>query len=342
MAEVHFKVAQRLAPLLNERILRFAQLHTQDSLSAREMFADQFVYGHREILLKYSGLDYSNQIIGVLQHGIYFPGEELDFLTPRFIGGRKTKRYVFSKKYQQIALSLGHKNVYPIGAPWLYLKLGLDSTQTFLPPEKKSVLIMPSHSQTALPDNTSTKAKLGRAKLFRDAIGPMDATVCLHPVDFLDPNARMAFTEYGFEVTCIGGTPGLAWSPSGGRVTALSYLYKLMKQHTHYLTDTVGTSLFYAINIGMRVGIFPEIRNLVNYSPLEAGVYKDEETKQLDYDFGIGHFANAINQFTPSSEFIEITNQMLGADCLLGPMELKEVLDYRSGVYPKDMGAEPW
>lgn len=341
MAEVYFNTAKRLSPLFSERLLRFASLHTKDSSLAKEMFADQFVYGHREALLKYSGLDYSNQIIGVIQHGIDFPGE-IDFRTPRFIGGRKTKRYVFSKKYEEIAVSLGHKHVHAIGAPWLYLKLGLESTQAFLPPEENSVLIMPSHSQSALPDVTSTKAKLVRAKAFREAIGSMRATVCLHPVDFLDPNARIAFLEFGFEVTCIGGTPGMAWSPSGGRVTALNYLHKLMKQHTHYMTDTVGTSLFYAIDLGMKVGIFPKLRDLVDFSPLNGGSYRDEENKQLDYDFSVEHFKSAINSFVPSAQFAKLTNQMLGSDCILEPIQLKEVLDYRSGVYSKDIGIEPW
>lgn len=341
MPEFKFTTINKLSPIFNERILRFAMLHSRDSLIAKEMFVEQFVYGHREILLKHAGLDYSNQIIGVIQHGMYYSGE-LNYETPRFIGGKKTKLYVFSKKDQEIAESRGHSHVYAIGAPWLYLKKSLESSRTFPPKGEESVLIMPYHSQSAVPDVSNLHSKLARAKAFRDVIGSVQSTVCLHSVDFLDPTARNAFKEYGFDVTCIGSTAGLAWSPSGGRVTALTSLFNLMSQHTHYLTDSVGTSLFYAVNMGMKIGIFPEIRDLIELNQMIQGVYSDEIDKQLNYDYIEDHFRNAKGTFVSSAEFLQITNQVLGADSLLEPSALKETLDYRSGIYPKEIGIEPW
>jgi len=341
MAEFKFNAIKKLAPVFSERILRFAMMHTKESLIAKEMFAEQFVYGHREILLKHAGLDYSNQIIGVIQHGMYYSGQ-LNYQTPRFIGGKKTKLYVFSKSDQEIAESLGHKHVHAIGAPWLYLRNSLESSRAFPTQREESVLIMPYHSQSAVPDVSNLDTKLARAKAFRDAIGSMRSTVCLHPVDFLDPTARTAFREYGFNVTCIGSTAGLAWSPSGGRVTALTTLHSLMSQHTHYLTDSVGTSLFYAVNMGMEIGIFPKIRGLIELNQMVQGVYSDEIDKQLNYDYIDDHFSNAKDRFVSSAEFMQITNQILGTDSLLDPKALKEVLDYRPGVYPKEIGIEPW
>ena len=341
MTEFKFNMIEKLSPLFSERILRFAMMHSKDSTIAKEMFAEQFVYGHREILLKHAGLDYSNQIIGVIQHGMYYSGE-LNYETPRFIGGKKTKLYVFSSRDQEIAQSLGHRHVYAIGAPWLYLKNSLETSRTFPSEGEESVLIMPYHSQSAVPDVSNLNTKFARAKAFRDAIGSMQSTVCLHSVDFLDPNARTAFEEYGFDVTCIGSTAGLPWSPSGGRVTALASLHNLMSQHTHYLTDSVGTSLFYAANMGMKIGIFPEIRNFIELNQMIQGVYSDEIDKKLNYDYIDAYFSNANDRFVSGAEFVQITNQVLGADCLLEPDELKEILDYRSGVYSKEIGIEPW
>ena len=341
MTEYKFNRINQLSPIFSERILRFAMLHTKDSSIAKEMFSDQFVYGHREILLKYAGLDYSNQIIGVIQHGMNY-SVQWNYQTPRFIGGKKTKLYVFSRRDQEIAESLGHKHVHAIGAPWLYLMNSLESSKTFPPEGEESVLIMPYHSQSAVPDVSSLNTKLARAKAFRDVIGSMRSTVCLHPVDFLDPNARTAFQEYGFTVTCIGSTAGLAWSPSGGRVTALASLHSLMSRHTHYLTDSVGTSLFYAANMGMKIGIFPKIRDLIELSQIVSSTYTDKIDRNLNYDFIHEYFGNAKDTFAPSLEFIQITNQILGTDSLLDPKALKEVLDYRPGIYPKEIGIEPW
>ena len=341
MTEINFKIIEKLSPIFNERLLKFAMMHVKGSLIAKEMFAEQFVYGHREILLKHAGLDYSNQIIGVIQHGMYYSGE-LNYQTSRFIAGKKTKLYVFSKKDQDIAESLGHDHVHAIGAPWLYLKNSLESSRTFPPHKGNSVLIMPYHSQSSISDITNLNTKLARAKAFRDAIGSMRSTVCLHQVDFLDPGVRTAFQEYGFDVTCMGSTAGLTWSPSGGRVTSLPNLHNLMSQHTHYLTDSVGTSLFYAVSMGMKIGIFPKIRELLELNQIVQGIYSDEIDKQLNYDFIDEHFSNAKETFVSSTEFMQITNQILGADCLLEPKALKEILDYRSGVYPKEIGVEPW
>ena len=105
-----------------QKIAKLVNLYAGDGDYSRRMFGEQFAYGHREILLKYCGLDFSTQIIGNLQHGVYGYKQKIDFRSPRFIGGKPSTFWVYSKMYEEIGKSLGHDNVTAIGAPWLYLR----------------------------------------------------------------------------------------------------------------------------------------------------------------------------------------------------------------------------
>lgn len=248
MPELKFQLSKTISKVVSEKHLRLVLLHAKNSTAAKEIFSDQFIYGHREILLKHAGLDFSNQIIGVIQHGMYYD-EEFNFRTPRFLGGKRSKFYTFSIKHQKMANSSGYRNVHAIGAPWLYLKSYLDRASVFKGNEKPRILVMPYHSQSIVPDVSSQRAKFRRARMFREIVGSSEATVCLHQVDFLDSATRLGFEHEGFSVTCMGGTAGMYWSSSGGRIQSLSTLYEIMSRHTHFLTDAIGTSLFYAITM---------------------------------------------------------------------------------------------
>ena len=120
------------------KLAKFVNLHSSPEYR-HSMFGEQFAYGQREILLKFCGLDFSTQLLGNLQHGIFGNNQEIDFRTPRYTSGRKSSFWVYSKESEQLGQSLGYKKVTAIGAPWLYMR---DSVAQNLPivKEKKGFL----------------------------------------------------------------------------------------------------------------------------------------------------------------------------------------------------------
>ena len=122
MPEIDFQWAKRMTSVIPDKLVSVIRTHAKSGDFARNMYSEQFAYGHREILLKYCGIDYSAQLIGNLQHGILGPNEPIDFRTPRFLGGFKSKFYVYSQVTESQGRESGFSNVYAIGSPWLYLK----------------------------------------------------------------------------------------------------------------------------------------------------------------------------------------------------------------------------
>jgi len=66
-----------------DKLAKIVSLHAASGEYMQNMFGEQFAYGQREILLKYCGLDFSTQILGNLQHGIFGNQVPIDFRTPR-------------------------------------------------------------------------------------------------------------------------------------------------------------------------------------------------------------------------------------------------------------------
>ena len=303
------------------------------------MYSEQFAYGHREILLKYSGLSYSAQLLGNLQHGVYGPKEVIDFRVPKFLGGRVSKFWVWSKDIESQARGFGFQNVYAIGSPWLYLRAAIGSSNGPRFVDKERVLIMGGHSQTNAWDVTSKSEKREYAKQYREVIGSREATVCLHAVDFCDLDTRNAFLEYNFFVTCLGSSQStVPWTQASNRTRMLLELIRLMESHSHFLTDDFGTQLFYAINMGMEIAIYPELLfNKRYHSPNSQSSHKLVN----NIDYFSENMPGSLNKFGAASTLEFIANGVLGVSSLRLPGELREILDYRLGVYP-EFTLESW
>ena len=79
--------------------------------------AENRFYGHIHLLAKYCGLEGSPWINGYLQHG----WNATDGLGNYLGSKRSANKYVWSKRCENIIKQNGKKNVFAIGAPWLYL-----------------------------------------------------------------------------------------------------------------------------------------------------------------------------------------------------------------------------
>ena len=344
MTEYKHWCSPMLSRVVPAKLLRFALYQSDDQEVIRNSFAINFSYGNREILLKYVGLDYSHQIIGILEHGVQEDWTDFDLLTPRLISGARSKYWAWSYDTELLAISRGFSHVKAIGAPWYYMKRNLVEKASFKEKQSNRILIMPSHSTGNAVDKATVSMKQARAKMFRDIVGNTPATVCLHAVDFCDVETYRAFQDFGFQITCIGNSwQQPIWSSAGSRVRMMFNLHELFLNHTHYLSDGYGTSLNYAIDMGLKIGIFPDIKK---GQILGNDWSKSEEffnnLYKLEKDYLHEKFPKLINNFGDSAEYLHFAEAKLGLDCVRDPDELLDLLDYRANVYPSELGVEPW
>jgi hypothetical protein len=342
LPEIHFSGFEKKVTI-NDKVVKFAALHGKSGDYLRNMFGEQFAYGHREILLKYCGLDFSTQLLGNLQHGVHAHEQKIDFRSPRYSSGRKSLYWVFSKTVEELGRKSGHTNIRAIGAPWFYLR---DSINLDLENRTPSggVLIMLSHSQSTAFSVSTLNEKSQRAKALRAIVGPSAATVCLHAVDFCDPETTNAFKGEGFDVTCIGSSSFVPrWSQSGNRIRSLYTLLNLMMSHTKLLTDDYGSHLFYAIDMGLEIGIHTDLRDYLRIEDALSG-----RTKHADLDDIVNNrkylrdfMPESINGFTDSKKYQALADEKLGRDSVLTPHRLLDVLHYRKNVYPVST-VQPW
>lgn len=344
MSEIRPSLSLGVTRILPTKLLRFVLGHSNDQDYVRNMFGVNFSYGNREILLKYVGLDYSNQIVGILEHGAPGFQTDYDFRTPRFLNGTLTKHWTWSQQTEVIAKSQGFTNVIAIGAPWYYLKRSLVKESLSINSGPDRFLIMPSHSTGNAVDVATISAKKAKAKMFRDITGDAPATVCLHAVDFCDLETFRAFREVGFEVTCIGNSyQQPLWSNAGSRVRMMFNLHELMLNHTHYVSDGYGTSLHYAIDMGLTIGLFPEIKKLQVLANSDLGSREYfQELNEQEAKYLKEQVPTLVNNFSAGGEYSAFSKAMLGFNSVKEPDELLHILDYRPNIYPLNLGTEPW
>lgn len=316
------------------KVFKYTRRFLGHEVNVINLFKDQFAYGHREILLEYAGIEKSALLLGKLQHGIHPPSHPLNFKSPRE-NLLRSPFWVYSMDSEQRARENNYKHVKAIGAPWLYLKSM--SRVASLPKSGVKFLIMPEHSTHNFLDISTDEDKRKRAAAFKKIVGDSPATVCLHYIDFLDPVTRSAFADFGWNVTCVGiANNPTPWSYAGNRTLFLSTLLSLMESHSHWVGEGFSSSMFYAANCGMKIGVFPEIRKLVRFGQSGVDSGKDETVKShsIDMEFITSHFAKSINNFHFDESYSQTAGHLLGVDCLKSASELQEILLYKRGVVP--------
>lgn len=217
-------------------------------------FEEQFMYGHREILLNYiykNRIDFPNNsyLQAGLAHG-WAPHFEIWKLrkkslvsAPRFVWN-SPHSHKQNLKYGQI----------PIGSPWLYmlLTLGLKPGDIAELPvtDQRINLVMPYHSE-----GLRIKKISDQALHYKSFLNPAETTVCLFWNDFCDPTNRSTFLNLGFKIECVGYPYRVNESYKIGspRTFFLINLIKLMLEHRTYITDSISTSFFYAASLGKEV-----------------------------------------------------------------------------------------
>lgn len=225
-----------------------------------QIFEEQFLYGHREVLLNYSSLSaynshYSNYILEAgLQHGWSadsnvwrLRGKDFQF----------KPRYVWNKRHETGQNKM--QNNVAIGAPWLYLvKNSLNQIKAKVKENKDSALIFPSHSVISHPKNI--KAQVEHFNLI--VKNYRNKSVCLYWVDFVNPKVRYEFEKYDYKILCAGyGNPrGIyPYMNECGRASYLLRLLEIFERFDTIITDEIQSGVFYALSIGLKLIYAPDL-----------------------------------------------------------------------------------
>ena len=225
---------------------------------AEIQLAEQFNYGHREVLISTNGLSSSTLILASVVHGW---GQEFNKLGIKKIRSRSLRQYPILTWSERTKLAIegnGHREVESIGSPWAHLlkSIGIDPVTRFeirtRPQRENRLLFFPSHSIPG--GNVEHRVNLDQIVA---AVDVSQVTVCLFWLDFIDPAVRDYYKKFNCEVVCVGyrGSSGFEtpWAPIGGRVTFLPQLFELIDSHSIIAVDSISTPFWYALTLNKSV-----------------------------------------------------------------------------------------
>jgi hypothetical protein len=212
-------------------------------------FGEQFRYGHREVLVLYSGVSPFLAIRGSIEHGWSPFGPSVG--VPKWGKGRYLNLAWSSSAMEGMNLP---KSVVPIGAPFLYLLELIGSRQDpGFEPNKRQYLYYPPHgSEEASP---LIEKQLNSIE---QLVNPNEVTVQLYWTEYLNKKVRQSYEERGFTVDTAGfcgmsSTEGLgvssrqrAMSDIGGRHLFLLNVLLNLFSHKHVFAGHFSTSTLYA------------------------------------------------------------------------------------------------
>lgn len=215
-------------------------------------FSEQFLYGHREILIDYAGLEANAMIKGSIEHGWALDaGRGIRKLT----GGR----YLYlSWSSARVARSgVSESTTIAIGAPFIYaLEKVQSQINTFLeshPIDSSRILFFPVHGNEFSQQNPESQIAL-----FKEKYDPRIATVSLYWVEYINPSVYNLYKQEGFKIVCSGfsgqmehtglgySARRLAGSPIGGRPNFILNTIAMLATHSKIVFGGLGTGLFYA------------------------------------------------------------------------------------------------
>jgi len=297
---------------------------TPNALRYLDKFSIQFSYGQREILLDYVGIDKSNILTGILQHGVSQGGLTADWAftqnnrAPRINLLQRAPVWVYSENTKRHLKSNGIKNVEAIGATWLYLPHTELANDIEPGRSKKSrYLVFPAHyNQDSKIDFTLEEVR-SKIAYWRNLSGGNALTICLYWSEYLSSIWQQVCHEEDVNLVTAGiGSTIPSWSSHSFRVEFLHNLSRILQNNTHCIFERESSGLYYALSLGLSVGYFPETRSLVYTN--------DSQT----HDVLMAKFPEILNNFIDAEVLKERNYIWLGNESLRSPEELKSILRY--------------
>jgi hypothetical protein len=298
-------------------------------------FSEQFLYGHREILINFANLNAKSMIKGSVEHGWALDsGRGIRKIT----GGR---HLYLAWSHARISRSeIFDKTTVAIGAPFIYAHKEVESSlQKFLDKygsQESRILFFPVHGNEFSQQNPESQISL-----FRDKYDPREASVCLYWVEFINPAIYNLYKEAGFKILCAGfsgqmehtglgySARRLAGSPIGGRPKFILNIIAIMAAHSKIVFGGLGSATFYAGFMRKNIELFPDYLT-TTYLDMdsELGSSFGENLLEMRYVKYVADFMGCpFNQIDyNSSKFHSLADLELGVNDLLTQEQLKVIL----------------
>jgi hypothetical protein len=298
-------------------------------------FSEQFLYGHREILVNYAGLDPKAMIKGSIEHGWALDSGKgiRKFLTGRYL--------YLSWSEQRIRRSnIDDPMTLAIGAPFIYahscVQEQIEEYRNLKKDRMKETLFFPVHGTEFSQQNAESQVEL-----FREFYDPQLSTVCLYWIEYVNPQIYGYYKKAGFNILCAGfsgqmehtglgySARKLAGSPIGGRPNFLLNTIAIFSNFDNIVFGGVGTGLFYAAYMKKNITLLHK--------------YLKSSYLDMDYEWG-NSFENNIDEMRyvnyiaeqlgcsfsdidyNSEKFHQLAEVELGTSSRKSPEALREIL----------------
>lgn len=285
--------------------------------------AEQFNFGHREVLFAANGMSFDSILGAKLQHGWYATPTKVNIERTRWM--KKRTSLVWSRRIASTLSNLGVNNSIVIGAPWVHLlrALNFDPLNSDLNSiSADNLLYFPNHSgvgyHTFPTQDISVLAHIS---------GVSKVSVSLFWKDFINPQVRQFYSREFSTLLCHGfrGSSGfeIPWSDEGGRTMFLPNLLVALKTHDIIVASPWSTAFWYALSLGKKIMIPNESELGHDYDFKQISKVKiglEETLEQIHLNLPIGQV------FHPNSEQIAYALDELGWDESLNIMSSRRIL----------------
>jgi hypothetical protein len=260
--------------------------------------AENRFWGHIQLLAKYCGLDDQPWLNGYLQHGWNATDGFGNYLGSK----RFANKYVWSKRCEDLIKNSGKKNVFAIGAPWIYLE---DVYPQQLKQNQSGTIAYPAHSSSWSKMGDTNKEY---ANFLKDKYG--EIMVVLHRYDFANAETRKSYESIGHSITTHGvGTP---WEKDFDPLF-LKKQRDVVSRFEKVVSNSMSTAILYATSLGLTA----EIGGPIDYSVTNP----DDKASQAGD--GKTNWVELLN-----NNYSQLWRDELGLNCKKSPTELREILGW--------------
>lgn len=271
------------------------------------MDSSNYWYGHAHILARYCGLDAlaPPRINGVIQHGWTFVhGFGYGHAPPDGFA-----KFVWSDVNRRRGQAIGWRDYYVIGAPFLYLMQMEHEDPASV--EREGTIWYPFHGTKDFEQlHGSHDDLIDTIRGVED--GPV--TICLYYVEYDDPQIRGTYERAGFRVICHGRR-GLKWK--GGNTDFLHKQLRELRRHRRVASNRLSTAVMYGAVAGCEPAVYGDPMELLD---VKTGFNGEQLLEAWFPELHGEHPDVAVAQAVARAE--------LGAEALLGPDELRQVLGW--------------
>ena len=298
-------------------------------------FSEQFLYGHREILIDHSGLSSKSLIKGSVEHGWALDsGRGIKKLT------RGRYLYLSWSQARILRSNVNDATTVSIGAPFIYayekVLAHIEEYQKNNPLDGSKILFFPVHGNEYSQQNPESQIAL-----FSEKYEPKNATVCLYWVEYINPIIYNLYKKQGFRIVCAGfsgqmehtglgySARKLAGSPIGGRPNFILNSIAILAMHSKIVFGGLGTGLFYAAYMRKDVDVLHKYLTTTFLDmDSELGTSFDAHPQEVRYVSFVADYMNCrFDEIDFNSEkFRDLADLELGRESKKSSQELREIL----------------